>query len=456
MKKLFKVLLTSLLALLMAFTVLACDNTPKESSPAGSQSESSSVQEEIQKIDYVEQLTFDANSGRIYQEVKSIKLHIDGDTTHFNLNEAINGSKVLKARYLAIDTPESTGKIEPYGKKASRFTKETLASATSIIIESDSATWNLDSTGDRVLSWVWYKKADSDNYRLLNLEILQEGLAVASNTLNNSYGTTCIAALNQAKALKLNVHSKEKDPEMYYGEAQELTLRELRTNIESYNGTLVAFEGVVTRFYNNGVYVEELDEESGLYNGIYVYYGFSFKQLKILKIGNRVRIVGSLQYWEGGGTYQVTDISYDVMDPTNPRNVQKISEGHSAAYLETSADEFKNGTRSFVVNQDGEEVLKTFSYAELAMNTSITMKNLLVKKCYTTTNPDTSSVGAFTLTCEVDGITIEVRTDVLYDADGNLVKGNDFIGKTITVKGFVDKYDGYQIKVLSVNDLIIQ
>jgi predicted nucleic acid-binding Zn ribbon protein len=28
--------------------------------------------------------------------------------------------------------------------------------------------------------------------------------------------------------------------------------------------------------------------------------------------------------------------------------------------------------------------------------------------------------------------------------------------KTITVKGFVDKYDGYQIKVLSVDDLIIE
>ena len=453
MKKLFKVLLISVLAFLMVFTAFACEN-PKSSS--NSNSESSSVQEEIQKIDYVEQLAFNPNSGRIYQEVKSIKLHIDGDTTHFNLNEAINGSKVLKARYLAVNTPESTGKIEAYGKKASRFTKETLASATSIIIESDSATWNVDSTGDRVLSWVWYKTADSDNYRLLNLELLQEGLAIASNTANNSYGATCIAALSQAKALKLNVHSGQKDPEMYYGEAQEITLRELRTNIESYNGTLVAFEGIVTRFYNNGVYVEEFDEESELYNGIYVYYGFSFSRTDLLAIGNRVRIVGSLQYWEGGGTYQVTDIQYRELKPNDPRNIQKISEGHSASYLETSASEFKNGTRSFVVNQGGEEVLKTFSYAELAMNTSITMKNLLVKKCYTTTNPDTSSVGAFTLTCEVDGITIEVRTDVLKDADGNIVKGDAYIGKTITVKGFVDKYDGYQIKVLSVNDLIIQ
>ena len=40
-------------------------------------------------------------------------------------------------RYLGIDTPESTGQIEPYGKKASDFTKAIMNKATSVIIESD-------------------------------------------------------------------------------------------------------------------------------------------------------------------------------------------------------------------------------------------------------------------------------------------------------------------------------
>ena len=43
-----------------------------------------------------------------------------------DLNFLENG--VLKARYIAINTPESTGSIEPWGKKAANFTKTKLQS----------------------------------------------------------------------------------------------------------------------------------------------------------------------------------------------------------------------------------------------------------------------------------------------------------------------------------------
>jgi hypothetical protein len=61
-----------------------------------------------------------------------------------------------------------------------------------------------------------------------------------------------------------------------------------------------------------------------------------------------------------------------------------------------------------------------------------------------------------TLTCEVDGVTISVRTVVLLDADGNLITEEDLLGKTIDVRGLVDYFmDGYQIKVFTINDITI-
>ena len=91
----------------------------------------------------------------------------------------------------------------------------------------------------------------------------------------------------------------------------------------------------------------------------------------------------------------------------------------------------------------------------MALGSSISMQGLTVKSIYTTKNGG-SSDGAMSITCQADGLTIEIRTNVLRDADGNVIKADAYEGKTIDVKGIVDFYEGkYQIKVLSVNDIII-
>ena len=422
--------------------------------------------EEHNHVDYVSSLKLEMGSETLKLEVE-LKMHIDGDTSHFyvptsaNVPESVATTGVLKARYLAINTPESTGKIEEYGKKASNFTKEKLTNAVSIIIESDTDKWNADSTGDRYLVWVWYKPDANSDYRNLNLEILQEGLAVASNTGANRYGSTCVSALNQAKIEKLNVHSKQKDPDFYYGDAYEITLKELRTNISAYENKKVAFEGVVTFDYNNGVYVENYDEETNMYYGIYIYYGFNqnSKVMEALTVGNKVRIVGSVSPYNG--SYQISDVSYRLMKPDDPSNVQKLGEGYTGAYTEISADQFANGKVTLTITSYDEETEeeiytdKTFKFSELALGTTVTMKNLKVTNVYTTSNGG-SSDGAMTLTCTVNGITISVRTDVLYTEDGSLVTANYFRGKTIDVRGIVDVYDGeYQIKVFLISDVTV-
>ena len=372
-------------------------------------------------VDYASkvELNMSSNSAKVEATVKT---YVDGDTTHFYVSSDLGEGGILKARYLAINTPESTGKIEEYGKKASNFTKEKLSQATSIIIESDTDHWDIDSTGSRNLVWVWYKTADSDQYRNLNIEILQNGLALANSAANNRYGSYCTAAIAQAKEQKLNIYSGQKDPDFYYGEAVELTLKELRTNIDQYNGIKVAFNAIVTKDHSNSVYVE-------------------------------ARIVGTVQYYEAGGTYQVAGLSYRQMKPNDPNNVQKLSEGHEPAFVPTTADTFVNGT----VEVETEEGMISVPYAKATMNTSLSMENLKVLSVHTTTNEDSSSYGAMTLECEADGIPVTVRTVVLTDANGKLVTEDAFEGKTIDVKGIVDFFDGqYQIKVFSVKDITIK
>ena len=440
---------------MLCLTITLLGGCVGPNNPADTTSESGSESGNKEVVDYAASVKLDMSSTTAKTEV-TVKTFVDGDTTHFNVPTSVMPTGVLKARYLGINTPESTGKIEEWGKKASRFTREKLESATSIVIESDDANWNADSTGDRYLVWVWYKTADSEEYRNLNIEILQEGLAIASNSANNSYGSTCMKAINQAKEQKLNINSGEKDPDFYYGDTVELTLKELRTNTEAYNGMKVAFNGIVTTNNgNNSVYVEEYDPETGMYYGFAIYYGFNLsgKGLEILNIGNEVRIVGSLQYYETGGTWQVADLSYRIMKPDDPSNIQELSTGNSAAYVLTKADTFLNSTVEVLVNDEKQ----TFDYAELALGTTISMENLKVVDVYTTLNEESSSKGAMTLTCEVDGLTVSVRTGVLYDANGNLITEDAYMGKTIDVKGIVDYFSGdYQIKVFSANNIIVK
>jgi len=409
--------------------------------------------ETSESVDYAAQLRLSMNSETVKQEV-TVRTFIDGDTVHFNVPESVMETGVLKARFLAVNTPESTGKIEEYGKAASSFTKEKLMNAESIIVESDTEKWNADSTGGRYLVWVWYRPAGESDYRNLNIEILQEGLAIANSTANNRYGSIAMAALQQAKDLKRLVHSGKKDPDFYYGDAVELTLRELRTNLQTYNGVKVAFSGIITMNNNNGVYVESFDAETGLYYGMSVYYGFgmSGKGLDILSVGNEARIVGTLQYYEAGGTWQVSGLSYRMMKPDDPGNIQKLSEGHSPAYVLTEPDTFVNGSVRFEDGQSATEI----RYAELTMATSVEMKDLTVKSAYTTQDEASSSFGAITLTCEADGQTILVRTIPLYDDSGRLIEESAYLGKNIDVRGIVDYYDGdYQIKVFTRDSIAI-
>ena len=405
-----------------------------------------------QVTDYAASVKLVPDNGCKQEEV-TVKQFIDGDTVHFHSKEIPGG--VLKARFMAVNTPESTGKIEEFGKTAAAFTKEKLQGAASIIVESDTSKWDADSTGGRYMVWIWYKPQGAEEYRNLNIELLQEGLAIASSSFNNRYGTTCAAAIDQAKVQKLNVHSGKPDPNFFYGMATEIDLKELRTNVASYNGAKVAVTGVITMHYNNGFYIEAQDPESGLYYGMYAYYGFNFNGMHLIKVGSEVRIAGNVS--EFSGSWQISGMTYSDFIP-QADDVKLLSSDNEPAFVLTDAATFANGKVNVeIMDPETEEVTtKELKYAEVALGTSIEMKNLYVKSVYTTQSDNDNSNGAMTLTCEVDGVTVDVRTIVLTDDNGNIITADAYKGKTIDVKGIVDCFNGdYQIKVMDDNYITV-
>lgn len=455
-----KPVLSLLLAATCAFGALTACSASGNKSPMMNTTVAA-AEETTEKIDYAGQAKLDFDAPTQTVEV-SVKGYVDGDTTHFNVPQSYTdyqfNDNVLKARYAAVNTPESTGKIEEWGKAASKYTRSKLESAVSIIIESDGNEWKPDSTGERYLSWVWYKSADMTDYRCLNLELLQEGLGRGTKVDDSRYSELATQALAQAIKLQLHVYSKEQDPDYFYGESIELDLKELRTNIESYQGQRVAFEGIVSYYVNQGVYVESYDEETQMYYGIYVYYGYNVinaQGVALLNIGNKVRISGNVQYYETGESYQISDLTYNQFKPSAD-DIALIGTGYGPANVETTAAKFKSSVKVETVNPETEETTsKLYKYAELAMNTSISMNNLLVKSAYTTQQG--SNKGAMTLTCESNGQTVKVRTIVLRNSDGTLATEDMLVGKTIDVKGVVDYFDGeYQIKVLSTGGIKVE
>ena len=476
MNKLSKILILLLVVVMLVGTFVACGPNPDTGSDSGDtttntgSTNTDTGDDEPEFVDYASQLKFNPYSGKKWAYV-TVKSYIDGDTTHFYIDHNEISEGYVKARYLGINTPESTGIVEPWGKKASNYTKSQLQKAASIpngiIVESDTASWDLDSTGERYLLWIWYKTEADGEYRNLNIEILQQGLAFGSGTTSNTYAEYTSAALYQATTLKLYVFNKKvKDPDFYYGAAQNLTLKELKANSKKYEGQLVKFDAVVAKKSGYTFYVEEYDAENDMYFGMQVFAGNGCPIMDKFAIGNRVTIVGTLQYWENGGTYQISNLQYDILFDDWEGGCRVLEKGLEASYREVDVDRLLNGKisiDSYVEKEDenGEvyEELQTveFDYGALALHSTIKISNLTVQSVYTT-NTDTASKGALTLTCkDENGKIIEIRTaSKLVREDDTVVVAGDFPrGTVISVKGIVDYYDDYQVKVFNVNDITI-
>lgn len=130
---------------------------------------------------------------------------VDGDTAWF-----IENGEKIKARFLAIDTPESTTTIEEYGKEASEYTCNLLTEASKIEIEYDSNSNKIDKY-NRELVWVF---VDGE---LLQEKVIEQGLAEVAYLYGDyKYTDSLNNALEIAKNNKVGMWSEYNEEDINY------------------------------------------------------------------------------------------------------------------------------------------------------------------------------------------------------------------------------------------------
>ena len=149
-------------ALLLAFTTLGVAScrggtVPSDSttSTTGEQTTGTSA---YQFVDYVSETKMKEDyKGKTFLKdgIGQVDLvrKIDGDTAHFYPHG--EKTNLIKSRYNCIDTPESTGMLEPWGAGASSFNGDMLATAKTIVLTTDST-----DQGDKARSLFWIARAD--------------------------------------------------------------------------------------------------------------------------------------------------------------------------------------------------------------------------------------------------------------------------------------------------------
>jgi endonuclease YncB( thermonuclease family) len=114
---------------------------------------------------------FDEPTSGLAYGMATLVSNTDGDTANFYTFK----HNLVKVRFLGINTPESTAKVEPWGVKASKFTAGKLNAAKHICLVNDIDIFEkYDSSGGRNLGFVWYQADETAAWRLLNLEIVEE------------------------------------------------------------------------------------------------------------------------------------------------------------------------------------------------------------------------------------------------------------------------------------------
>ena len=282
-----------------------------------------------------------------------LRTAIDGDTAHFTpLKDSLNKG-TMKARFFGIDTPESTGKVQEYGKDASDYTKEQLKAAAAngtIVVSSAQDGYgepNPDSTGERYVSLVWInltkKNAPKEELTLLNLMIVQVGLSWVKNVqAMPQYSDTFYAAQRQAEVYKLKLHSGVPDPRMNWGDYVDTSLVDMKyevaacladpTRQNAYDNAKVRIQGTVCGFINHILYLQDYvlyDKDNpalgGEYVGINIFVGMNDISTKYTKLNTYLQVCGLAQYTDNYG-FQITDTQgrFPVGSPTSDSDAQII------------------------------------------------------------------------------------------------------------------------------------
>ena len=373
-----------------------------------------------------------ATSGLAIMEV-SLASNTDGDTSNFYpLNDETATSR-FRFRYEGIDTPESTGAIQEWGLKASHFTKSKLTNASRIVVVNDLDLFEkYDSSGGRYMGFVWYQPNDGADFRLLNLEIVEQGYSL--NLLNQNsqildgYYEAFQEAQEAAKGRRVN---GEKDCDFdSSGEVVETTISNAKENFDTLgvndstgnSGKQLRIIGQVIAISGSDFYVRDVNpsDEDVVPASI-----FAFTQYKSsgVKVGDIVRFYAKITKYYGN--LQLTDVKlnndhypFEILATTKEEAeelgyVYNVDPVYMDPSLITSTDSFE-------------------PYAGNLVRTTITIEDSEDFVYQSQTDSSTFSIHA---TC--NGIELNIRCE-----------GHNFFSSESTIRTVFERGKSYDVNVL--------
>lgn len=324
----------------------------------------------------------------------------DGDTARFS-----NGSTDFAVRFLGIDTPESTYRIDPWGKSASDYTCDKLTTATTIVLEAGS---EMQDGYGRYLAWVWY------DGRLLNLELVEQAYSNAKGTSGTKYEDVIYDAELAAQATDKRIWG-EKDPTYDYSlEGAPITVGELATNMDKYIGTKIEITGTVAFVAGISPY---LVDESGY--GVYIYNRES--SYKIAP-GNKITISGlDLTFYpdQETGSPQLVGVY--------KRNITLISEDNAVA----------------------PRVIEVKDIAAIDLGSFLKVEGVTVTEVYESPN-----TGDYTITCE-DSLGNEIGLHIPSSVERSAIDALLSVGSVVDVAGGLSRYnEQYQLEMSTLDTVV--
>jgi len=503
-----KLLFLSLI--LGAIGLASCDITSSIPSVDSSDSSGEVSSSQINYVDYVHdsnvRLTYDYKGKDFYKDgigAMELKMCIDGDTAHFYPVVKTTSDEPVKARYYGIDTPESTGKIQPYGHAASEFNKEKLKNAAAngtIVVSTPTGLTAAqiaggsnpymspkpDSTGSRYVSLVWInetvKNASYDSLILLNLWIVQDGYSWVKNVGDiPEYADTFYAAENQAKGMLLNLFSGKDDPWMPTGDYQLVNLLEMKLEMErliqdptsayKYDNQKLRVRGTVAGYANHTLYLttfytkdEGARKDEGEWAGINIYCGPSAIASRFTIINTVVELCGIMSYSENFGV-QLSGVNFP-----NSTLKNKDTDAQVIIKAEDNTEEYRLEVQAYNSTQLNNCVAN--SNLE-CFNTAIRLGQIdeqseeFVSETITC-NEFYKASGSNAITLGFTGCQFDVYVSFTYKPTGDGItiwdEEADFVGKRFQVQGVFSihqsksssgrYYFNYQIVPSTTTDLI--
>lgn len=336
--------------------------------------------------------------------VATFRSHTDGDTTNWWV-----GLEKIKFRYLGINTPESTAKMEPWGLPASQFTKEKTSKAKLIVLENDvDAYGRMDNNNARYLGFVWYSMdGDPANLRCLNLEIIEMGYSlnqIFEDTPLCPYHSAFQAAEDHARSVKKGIHGEKDLSFDYSDDVVTVSLYELRVNYSKYgkvdadneeglpasSGKQLRIRGLVVGMIGDNMVLRDLQrykqedesgniifeqEEDDMLAGMYCYAGYNTSLAGSVTIGDVVFFY--CRATKFNGTIQLSDLKTSFTDRKRPF----IKEGNiltnealQEKYPEANVEPYEMDTSKFDASVKDNRYVDFKAYEGMFVKTRVTVR----------------------------------------------------------------------------------